>query len=331
MRRYFVFMIMQFLTVGGTMRNLKLYPVCVSDKDCEIVSKTFREDYRCFQYMCYPWRWPWKAAERPFRKCHGDKDCTKIATNGPGMMAKDVKYNIQKMNEAFEDGYCFLHPDRGNVPDGICLPKREIKRCLSHNECQQTQKCIAGYCGDPSYFSALSQLPCTSDSCRHLLLGQTCCVHLMPRKYPWHVTSPKWPNKCCSNIDGSMIVHPEDDLSQTDLADIDRLVSAMSLAGLAGVVCHQLRPRLRSRLSSCGDLAGQPTDPGLAWSPGRNDTIDMATGENRTAPSGSQSRQYKLEQGNQQRKDYPPSSPPISRRSPHGQRGCSPYNSCLQI
>ena len=61
---------------------------------------------------------------RPFRKCHGDKDCTKIATNGPGMMAKDVKYNIQKMNEAFEDGYCFLHPDRGNVPDGICLPKR---------------------------------------------------------------------------------------------------------------------------------------------------------------------------------------------------------------
>ena len=99
-----------------------------------------------------------------------------------------------------------------------------------------------------------------------------------------------------------MIVHPEDDLSQTDLADIDRLVSAMSLAGLAGVVCHQLRPRLRSRLSSCGDLAGQPTDPGLAWSPGRNDTIDMARGENRTAPSGSQSRQYKLEQGNQQRK-----------------------------
>ena len=37
-------------------RNITVFPPCVSDQDCTELSSTHKEDYRCFQYMCYPWR-----------------------------------------------------------------------------------------------------------------------------------------------------------------------------------------------------------------------------------------------------------------------------------
>ena len=55
----------------------------------------------------------------------------------------------------------------------------------------------------------------------------------------------------------------------------------MSLAGLAGVVCHSLKDDLREKLVGCNpyNLVNQPTDPGLAWSPGRElvteDEVEM--------------------------------------------------------
>ena len=45
-------------------RNLSLYPACVTDQDCGVVAAEREEDYRCFQYMCYPWA----ATQGPFRQ-----------------------------------------------------------------------------------------------------------------------------------------------------------------------------------------------------------------------------------------------------------------------
>lgn len=261
------------------LRDIGLFPVCMTDKDCILVSNTqtrqnMAPDYRCFQYMCYPWNWPWKE-QRPFRKCKGNIECTAkpststISTNQGSQDYKDVTKGVKAVPE---DGVCVLHQDIENVPHGICLPKREAVQCSVHKECQDDQKCINGYCGDPAYFSALASLPCSSDSCQQLLLGDQCCLQLSPSyNPPWHVPKPKWPNKCCSNKDGSLIIQPEDNLSDHEIDYVNRIVEAMSLAGLAGVVCHSLKDDLRDRLESCSPhkLVNQPTDPGLAWSPGR--------------------------------------------------------------
>ena len=31
------------------LRNITIFPACISDNDCN-------EGYKCFQYMCYPWK-----------------------------------------------------------------------------------------------------------------------------------------------------------------------------------------------------------------------------------------------------------------------------------
>ena len=32
------------------LRNITIFPACISDHDCT------EEGYKCFQYMCYPWK-----------------------------------------------------------------------------------------------------------------------------------------------------------------------------------------------------------------------------------------------------------------------------------
>ena len=32
------------------LRNITIFPACISDYDCK------GEGYKCFQYMCYPWK-----------------------------------------------------------------------------------------------------------------------------------------------------------------------------------------------------------------------------------------------------------------------------------
>ena len=32
------------------LRNITIFPACISDYDCK------EEGYKCFQYMCYPWK-----------------------------------------------------------------------------------------------------------------------------------------------------------------------------------------------------------------------------------------------------------------------------------
>ena len=47
-----------------SIRNVTLYPPCWSDEDCTQISEVTDMDYKCLQYMCYPWQ----AKDGPFRK-----------------------------------------------------------------------------------------------------------------------------------------------------------------------------------------------------------------------------------------------------------------------
>ena len=52
-------------------RNITDFPVCVTDDDCEQVSAEAGMNYRCFQYMCYPW----SKGSSTFRSCKRRSDC----------------------------------------------------------------------------------------------------------------------------------------------------------------------------------------------------------------------------------------------------------------
>ena len=92
---------------GTAMRDVSEYPACVTDEDCLTVSEERQEDYKCFQYMCYPW----KRGKRDgaFRTCKRRSDCQHLLLEEGG-------------NE--EDGDCYRHPNRRTVHTGICLDKR---------------------------------------------------------------------------------------------------------------------------------------------------------------------------------------------------------------
>ena len=88
-------------------RNISLYPPCVNDDDCLIISDQMEEQYLCFQYMCYPW----KQRETDFRKCRRSSECQNLTIEEGG-------------SQDFVDGRCYRHPDRRNVYLGICLDAR---------------------------------------------------------------------------------------------------------------------------------------------------------------------------------------------------------------
>ena len=87
-------------------RHVDIFPPCIADEDCIHLSNNKKEDYKCFQYMCYPW----KASEKgSFRSCKKSSDCKSllIEEGGDG-----------------SDGDCYRHPNRRTVHTGICLDKR---------------------------------------------------------------------------------------------------------------------------------------------------------------------------------------------------------------
>ena len=86
-------------------RNITAHPACVNDGDCAVLSSGRGEDYRCFQYMCYPWR----TTDTAFRHCRRTSDCRRLQEAEGGLG---------------EDGACWRHPDRRNVHSGICLDKK---------------------------------------------------------------------------------------------------------------------------------------------------------------------------------------------------------------
>jgi len=128
----------------SSLRDLNKFPACVTDEDCELIEDNENSEYRCFQYMCYPW-----AKKGPFRSCQRKHDC------------KDLTPEEGANGERVD---CFRHLDRRRVLRGICLVKSKTKRCSEHSECSTDLKCVAGYCGDPQYFEEIKQFSCEGDN-----------------------------------------------------------------------------------------------------------------------------------------------------------------------
>lgn len=132
-------------------RNINDYPVCVVDEDCGEISQRKGVNYRCFQYMCYPW--DSRELGGSFTSCKRRADC------GEG-----------------ED--CFRHQNRRNVYSGICLDKSEMSTCFDHSDCPSDLRCTNFYCGEAHYYRALHSVMCRPSEhsfCQDLLLGDSCC------------------------------------------------------------------------------------------------------------------------------------------------------------
>ena len=124
-------------------RVLAEFPVCVTDDDCEGISRERDSDHRCFQYMCYPWR----SQVGRFRSCKRRSDCQSLLEDEGG---------------DGEDGDCYRHHDRRNVFAGICLHKSEILPCSEHRDCPSHLSCTNFHCGESHYYQALRGEACPS-------------------------------------------------------------------------------------------------------------------------------------------------------------------------
>ena len=100
------------LTVRGqnnvtSIRDIERFPVCVTDEDCDDMSDKKHVNYKCFQYMCFPWQSSIEA--KPFRSCKRRSDCKGLSATEGGVGG---------------DGDCYRHQDRRKVFSGICLNQR---------------------------------------------------------------------------------------------------------------------------------------------------------------------------------------------------------------
>ena len=59
-------------------RDIAEFGVCVTDEDCAVVTKERGADYRCFQYMCYPWGSGVGGGQAVFRSCKRRSDCQEL-------------------------------------------------------------------------------------------------------------------------------------------------------------------------------------------------------------------------------------------------------------
>ena len=51
-----------------------------------------------------------------------------------------------------------------HVRDGICVKESEMVTCYDHDDCDDSQFCIVGYCGQEAYFDAIKDIQCQQDS-----------------------------------------------------------------------------------------------------------------------------------------------------------------------
>lgn len=195
-------------------RDLETFPVCLTDSDCSDISSRESEDFRCFQYMCFPWKS--KAFDLPFNRC-------------------------QRRSECLETEDCYRHQDRRKVFSGICLSKEEMTACFDHSECQSEQKCVNGYCGDKSYFKALLDTPCTEHSfCQDLLLGTHCC-HDLSDVSQLSLGQATWAKRCCTPVEGQgPVIVTLDDMSQDHLAKLDKKLEEMEIFQENRGICEAL-------------------------------------------------------------------------------------------
>lgn len=110
------------------LRNITTFPACISDTDCQ-------PDFKCFQYMCFPWSS--HRIHSPFRSCKRRSDCQLLGEEEGGDGG---------------DGDCYRHQDRRNVFSGICLARSELQGCFDHSDCEPHLRCTNLFCGEPHYY-----------------------------------------------------------------------------------------------------------------------------------------------------------------------------------
>jgi len=218
------------------LRNTSLYPACIEDTDCA-------NNWRCFQYMCYPGQ-----TYTGFRWCSRREDCVALTPEEGG----DNR-----------NGSCFQHEDTVNIRFGICLPRSEMIRCKSHSDCpggkappqrKGSLRCNNGWCGDPAYFEALKQRPCKTDQeCERLRTGEMCCYDFSSPQ-AWRQAGKdvqEWEKKCCDNPTGSPIIRPPDSASRNLLKQLDSRIRELSPTYMDMVVCEALTYQMMLQLDSC--------------------------------------------------------------------------------
>ena len=100
-------LLLPVLATSQTLPDLARFPACVTDPDCAAVSGRQAADYKCFQYMCFPWAD--QSLGRPYRACKRRSDCEGLLGEEGGDGGP---------------GECYRHRDRRRVHGGICLTRR---------------------------------------------------------------------------------------------------------------------------------------------------------------------------------------------------------------
>jgi len=222
------------------MRDVSRYPACVVDEDCMTVTQERGEDYKCFQYMCYPWNSV--RNEGAFRTCKKRSDCEKL---------------LQDEGGDGGNGDCYRHPDRRTVHTGICLDRREIVPCFDHASCATDLKCTNGVCGDLEYFKALGDMQCEDDDlCEDLLLGSQCCFDIHGGVASWSNAGAgaEWGKTCCDN-EHSPVKRPRQGLTRQEMAKLDKKIRTYYTPwGLDQTICEGLDYQMMLKLSSCQEF-----------------------------------------------------------------------------
>lgn len=226
-----------------SLRNISMYPVCIEDSDCE-------NDRRCFQYMCYPWK-----TTSMFRWCSNEEDCLDLLPEEGGDSSP---------------GSCFRHHDTTKINFGICLKKREMRKCSSHSDCpggaapmnrKGSLRCTNNWCGDPAYFKALKERSCYNDTdCEALLTGEMCCYDFSsPQRWQAGRNGQAWTKKCCNNPSGNPVIRPPSSISKSQLKQLDKRIRELSLLYMDMVVCESLQYSMMLNLTSCQEFTTTTT------------------------------------------------------------------------
>ena len=102
-----------------------------------------------------------------------------------------------------------------------CPDISETVRCSSHSACSAGLRCVNGWCGDATYFSALTDRRCGQDSdCQERHTGQGMCCLDLDQPLRWRRGKSGLKRKCCSNEHGVPIKAPGRDLTNKELRKV---------------------------------------------------------------------------------------------------------------
>jgi len=220
-----------------SIRDLEDYPSCVTDEDCHDISKETTKDYRCFQYMCYPWNDPELRGD--FRQCQTKENCRGLTEEEGGDGG---------------DGICFRHPDRKKVTSGICLTQNEARKCFDHSECSAGLVCVNLYCGHKEYFTDLGEKECSDESmCRDLFLGELCCYDVSGEldTLPDADQTLKIPKKCCDNEHDVPVITPNFNMTDPQIEKLDQVLKSLEEFELNQQYCLVFSPEVTDKMDSC--------------------------------------------------------------------------------